>query len=230
MSESGAHGHLPRLRGIYAITPDDPSTSSLVSKVSAALAGGVRLVQYRNKLADKSLAHEQAACLRRITASVGAMLIVNDDIELALAVSADGVHLGQDDGLMRERPIDLSALRKRAPPVARHKGTFLVGISCYRDMVAARAATAAGADYIAFGSFFPSPTKPLAELAGLPLILEAKQEISLPIVAIGGITAENAPQLIGAGADVLAVISSLFAADDIRRQAQILTSHFSDHA
>ncbi len=188
------------------------------------------MVQYRNKHADRSLAYEQAASLRRITDTAGASLIINDDIELALAVSADGVHLGQDDGLMRVRPIDLSALRKGAPPVTRRDATFLVGISCYNDIVAARAAAAAGADYIAFGSFFPSLTKPHAKLAELSLIRAAKLEIPVPIVAIGGITAENAPQLVAAGADILAVISSLFGADNIRQQAQILTSHFSKNA
>ena len=219
----------PLIRGVYAITPDEPRTVSLTSQVSEALAGGVRLLQYRNKLADKFLARDQASTLRKLTDDAGALLIINDDIELALTVSADGVHLGRDDGRIDGAFVDIDSLRRRASRTAPRNGHFLVGISCYNEMDAARAAVAAGADYIAFGSFFPSPTKPHAARAELSLIGQAKREFSLPVVAIGGITVENTPQLVAAGADAVAVISSLFDANNIRSRAQILSLLFPDN-
>jgi thiamine-phosphate pyrophosphorylase len=217
------------VRGVYAITPDDLDTASLVAKVVEALEGGVRLLQYRNKVASKSLAREQALILRSVTASAGARLIINDDVELALAVSADGVHLGRDDGWVEGTPVDFISLRQRSSQASRTNGPFLIGVSCYNEMGAAKAAARAGADYIAFGSFFPSQTKPRAARAELSLIGRAKQEFLLPVVAIGGITLENTPQLIAEGVDAVAVISSLFDADDIRLRAQLFTSHFADN-
>lgn len=214
------------IRGVYAITLDEPRTESLIYKVSEVLAGGVRLIQYRNKLANKSLARVQAAKLRKLTQDAGARLIINDDIELALEVSADGVHLGRDEGCVHGAFVDINLLRQRASQTSPGNRQFLFGISCYNELDAARAAAAAGADYIAFGSFFPSPTKPDAARAELSLIRHAKQEFSLPVVAIGGITAENAPQLIVAGADAIAVISSLFDTDNIRSRAQLFSSLF----
>lgn len=213
------------IRGVYAITPDECDTASLLSKVESALSGGVRLLQYRNKLASRSLALEQARALRKLTNSVAATLIVNDNIELALDVSADGVHLGRNDC----GGIDLDALRRRAATSARENRQFLIGISCYDSMDAAKEASAAGADYIAFGSFFPSPTKPGATRAAMSLLLRAKEELALPVVAIGGITMENTPQLLAAGADAIAVITSLFDIANIRRQAQSFSSHFAEH-
>jgi thiamine-phosphate pyrophosphorylase len=217
------------VRGVYAITPDEPRTASLAAKVGEALAGGVRLLQYRNKLASKSLARDQAFALRSITAGAGARLIINDDVELALAVSADGVHLGRDDGRIDGTMIDFNSLRLRSSQTPRPNGPFLIGVSCYNEIDTARAAAAAGADYIAFGSFFPSPTKPCAARAELSLIRCAKEEFSLPVVAIGGITVENAPQLRTAGADAIAVISSLFEAGNIRSRAQSFTLLFADN-
>jgi thiamine-phosphate pyrophosphorylase len=217
------------IRGVYAITPDERITASLASRVSEALAGGVRLLQYRNKLADKFVLREQASALRKLTHDAGAQLIINDDIELALAVSADGVHLGRDDRRAGGALVDIGLIRQRAAQTGRHRGPFFVGISCYNEVDAARDAVAAGADYIAFGSFYPSPTKPSATHAELALIRNAKREFSLPVVAIGGITLENAPQLIVAGADAIAVISSLFHTDNVRSRAQFFSSLFSDH-
>lgn len=214
------------IRGVYAITSDETDTAKMIVDVEKALAGGVRLVQYRNKSAPGPLAREQALALRALTASAGALLIVNDDIELALAVSADGVHLGRSDGIDRVLN-DMNAIRLRA--VRKKSAEFLIGLSCYNEMARARMAATAGADYIAFGSFFYSSTKPGAIRADLSLIRDAKQEFSLPVVAIGGVTLENAPQLLAAGADSVAVISSLFDADNISLQAHLFSSLFPEN-
>lgn len=219
----------PIIRGLYAITPDEARTNRLIAQVSEALAGGVRLLQYRNKLADKDLALEQASALRKLTAEFGAALIINDDVELAMTVSADGVHLGRDDAPIGGAFVTFDSLRQRASSIKPRKVPFVVGVSCYDNIEAARVAVAAGADYIAFGSVFPSPSKPVATRADLSLIGQARREFSLPLVAIGGITVENAPQLVAAGADAVAVISSLFGANDIRSQAQLFSSLFANH-
>ena len=184
-----------KLRGLYAITPETPD---LVDKVRQALDGGVALLQYRRKRRDLEEARAVAALARRHRVP----LIVNDDVELALELGADGVHLGRDDG-------DLGAARRRLP------GRIL-GASCYNDADLARRAIDAGADYVAFGSVFVSPTKPAAVRA--PLALFAT-ELEVPLCAIGGITLENAPRLLEAGADLLAVLSDLFDASDIAARA-----------
>ena len=194
------------LRGLYAVTPEDHLLPRLSALVEAALEGGVRLVQYRGKSAPPPLRRSMAAELLRICHARGAWLIVNDDLPLALEIGADGVHLGRDDG-------DLAAAR-----AALGAGRIL-GVSCYNEMARAKAAAAAGADYIAFGSVFRSPTKPQAVHAPLSLITEAKQRFGLPVAAIGGITLDNAPQVIAAGADLLAVISDLFDPMDIGARA-----------
>jgi thiamine-phosphate pyrophosphorylase len=185
-----------RLRGLYAITPEGPG---VVEKVRQALQGGIALLQYRRK---KQHSLEEARVLLALARRNHVPFIVNDDVELALALDADGVHLGRDDG-------DLAAARKRL------KGK-LVGASCYDRLDEARAALAAGADYVAFGSVFPSPTKPSAVRAPLSLF---DHDFPKPVCAIGGITLQNAPQVIAAGADLVAVISDLFDAPDIARQA-----------
>jgi thiamine-phosphate pyrophosphorylase len=184
-----------KLRGLYAITPETPD---LVDKVRQALDGGVALLQYRRKRRDLEEARAVAALARRHRVP----LIVNDDVELALELGADGVHLGRDDG-------DLGAARRRLP------GRIL-GASCYNDAALARRAIDAGADYVAFGSVFASPTKPAAVRA--PLALFAT-ELEVPLCAIGGVTLENAPRLLEAGADLLAVLSDLFDASDIAARA-----------
>jgi thiamine-phosphate pyrophosphorylase len=184
-----------KLRGLYAITPETPD---LVDKVRQALDGGVALLQYRRKRRDLEEARAVAALARRHRVP----LIVNDDVELALELGADGVHLGRDDG-------DLGAARRRLP------GRIL-GASCYNDAALARRAIDAGADYVAFGSVFASPTKPASVRA--PLALFAT-ELEVPLCAIGGITLENAPRLLEAGADLLAVLSDLFDASDIAARA-----------
>ena len=195
------------LRGLYAVTPDDHLLPRLSALVGSALAGGVRLVQYRNKHATPSLRRAQAAELLRPCRGHGARLIINDDLGLALELGADGVHLGRDDGDLRKARAALGPER-------------ILGVSCYDDLAAAAAAAAAGADYLAFGSVFASGTKPLAPRASLDLLGEAKRRFALPIAAIGGITLANAGEAIAAGADMLAVITDLFDAMDIAARAR----------
>ncbi len=225
-----SHATTP-IRGVYAITPDELNTTVLCAQVGQALAGGVRLLQYRNKAADFELALEQARALRGLTTAAGACLIVNDDVDLAIMVRADGVHLGRDDLPTHMNAADFSAIRQNAAGFLAAGTAFLIGVSCYGQMELARSAIAAGADYVAFGAFFSSATKPLAVRAELSLIAEAKQAFTQPVVAIGGITIENAPQLVEAGVDAIAVISSLFCGegDEIRARARGLTSIFDRH-
>lgn len=186
------------LRGLYAITPPD------LSRVEAALAAGaVCALQYRAKDADAPRRLREARHLAQLCRAHGVSLIVNDDVELALAVDAAGAHLGRDDG-------DLAAARARLPG-------RLLGASCYDRPELARRAVAAGADYVAFGSVFDSPTKPAAVRA--PLALFAL-DVGVPKVAIGGITLDNAPRVLAAGADCLAVITDLFDAADVAARAR----------
>lgn len=191
--------HWPR-RGLYAITPDDNDTPRLLGRVEAVLAAGTAWLQYRNKAADEGLRAEQARQLLPLCRRHGVPLIVNDDWRLAAAIGADGAHLGEGDG-------ELAVARAALPAGA------LLGASCYADVDMARRAAAEGADYIAFGAFFPSPTKPNARRASLELLGQAA-DLNLPRVAIGGITPDNARPLVEAGADLLAVISGVFDAAD----------------
>jgi thiamine-phosphate pyrophosphorylase len=199
--------------GVYAITPETPDTERLLTQVEAALAGGVAAVQYRDKSGDVARRHEQASELVALCRRFGVPLIVNDDLRLADLADADGVHLGRDDGSLREARIILG------------KGRF-IGASCYQNLELAQAAQAAGADYVAFGSFFASPTKPAAARADLDLLRAATAVIQVPLVAIGGITLANASPLLDAGADSLAVLSALFDAPDIRTAARDLNQLF----
>jgi thiamine-phosphate pyrophosphorylase len=195
------------IRGLYAVTPDTHDTPDLVRKVTAAIAGGATLVQYRNKIAPPDLRLEQATALKAVCRERGALLLVNDFVDLARAVDADGVHLGKDDGAAGQARAVLGADK-------------LIGISCYRSLETARAAEAGGADYVAFGSFFPSMVKPGAVRAPPELLTQAGETVTVPVVAIGGITAENGGALVRAGAAALAVISAVFAAEDIEAAAR----------
>jgi len=203
------------LRGLYAVTPDLADTAELSRRVEQALLGGVHLLQYRNKTADAALRRAQASALHAACRRHGARLVINDDLALALDLGADGAHLGREDG-------DLVAARAALGPGR------LLGVSCYDEMERAREAAHIGADYVAFGSFFASPTKPAAARAPLSLPAAAKRELGLPVCAIGGITLQNAPLLIAAGADLLAVISDLFEAPDIRARAAAFHSLFPE--
>ena len=200
------HARAAGIAGLYAVTPDVADTALLVRKVAAAIRGGAAVVQYRNKAADAPLRLEQARALARLPAMRDALLIVNDDAAVAAAVGADGVHLGEDDAA-------IDAARAFVGPER------LIGVSCYDDAARARTAVAAGADYIAFGSFFASTTKPAARRADRALLREAKT-LGVPVVAIGGITGANARTLFDAGADAVAVIADVFAHDSDERIAR----------
>ncbi len=203
------------VRGLYAVTPDTSDIERLVVAVSSAISGGARIVQYRNKTASQALAREQAGALKGVCAGRGAALIVNDSIDLALEIDADGVHLGGEDGSCVEA-------RKTLGP------TKLLGISCYDRIELAREATRDGADYVAFGSFFPSRVKPGAVRAPLELLTQAASELAVPVVAIGGITSVNAVELIRAGADAVAVISAVFDAVDVSAAARSFEALFGE--
>ena len=197
---------LPPLRGLYAVTPDVPDGARLLRDVAAALDGGCRWLQYRDKLSATSERRMRAEALLALCRQHGAALVINDDLALARAIDAHGVHLGRDDG-------DLAAARAVLGP-----GRVL-GASCYDDFAAACRAAATGADYVAFGAVYDSPTKPAATRAGLELFARSSTELSVPACAIGGITLDNAPPVIAAGAGLLAVISDLFSAPDIAARA-----------
>jgi len=190
------------MRGLYAITPDLADTEALARKVEQALKAGVAMLQYRNKMLSRDQRLLQAKALAPLARGYGVPFIVNDDLEIALSVGANGAHLGRDDG-------ELEAARSRL-------AGKILGASCYADLEKARAAVRAGANYVAFGSVYPSPTKPGAPRAPLGLF---RNDLGVPLCAIGGITLENAPALIAAGASLLAVISDLFDATDIGERA-----------
>ena len=195
-----------KLRGLYTITPEYADGARLLAELEAALAGGCRIVQYRDKTSTMTERVMRAHALRDLTRRYGAKLLINDDIALCFLVRADGVHLGKDDGnLMAARAI-LGSSR-------------ILGASCYADFTMAETADAAGVDYVAFGAVYPSPTKPEAALAPKDLFFDAKIRLTAASCAIGGITLDNAPPLIAAGADLLAVITDLFSAPDISARA-----------
>lgn len=196
-----------RISGLYAITPDEPDTAELLRKVRLALLGGARVLQYRNKVVAETVRQEQASALRELTREFDVPLIINDDVMLAQRIAADGVHLGGSDGSL----IDARAVLGNGK---------LIGMSCYNRLALAHEAQSRGADYVAFGSFFASTVKPEAVVATPDLLRRAHREISVPLVAIGGITVHNGAQLLELGADALAVISAVFGAKDIQAAAR----------
>lgn len=205
----------PELRGLYAVTPDCADGARLLADVEAALAGGCRVVQYRDKLSTMPEQVNRARALRELTGRFGATLLINDNLALAALIDADGVHLGRDDG-------NLVAARAILGP------DKILGASCYADFAAGQAAAQAGADYIAFGAAYPSPTKPQAANATVGLFFRAKTEIAVPVCAIGGITLANAAPLIAAGVDLIAVITDLFSAPEIAARAAVYQKLFEE--
>lgn len=187
-------------RGVYLITPDEADTARLLERTRPLLAAGATWLQYRNKVADAATRHEQALALQALCAAAGVPLIVNDDAALASAIGAAGVHLGEDDG-------DIATARALLGPGA------IIGASCYDQIELAQRAVAAGASYVAFGAFFPSRSKATTRRAH-PRLLREAAALGVPRVAIGGLTPDNSTPLVESGADLLAVISSVFAADD----------------
>jgi thiamine-phosphate pyrophosphorylase len=196
-----------RINGLYAITPDEQDTAELLCKARLVLLGGASVLQYRNKAADTAMRLEQAWALRELTHEFSVPLIINDDAMLTQQVDADGVHLGGEDG-------SVAAAR------AVLRSGKLIGVSCYNRMALAHQAVRQGADYIAFGSFFASTVKPDAVVASPELLRQARREMAIPLVAIGGITVHNGAQLLEAGADALAVISAVFGVTDIQNAAR----------
>ncbi len=193
-----------KLRGLYAITDTVLAVDSdLAAQVALALEGGARVIQYRDKISSAEKRLETAMAIRECCREHHALFIINDDLELAFHSGADGIHLGRDD-------TDPTAARERLGKDA------IIGLSCYNDLPRALAAQEAGVDYIAFGRFFPSNTKPEAVQADVELLHRARPRLTIPIVAIGGITPENGGSLVEAGADMLAAIHAVFGQPDIR--------------
>ncbi len=200
--------------GLYAITENRPiPLAMLVKRVSLAIDGGAILIQYREKHLPREERGREARALAKLCRERDIPLIINDDIELAAACDAAGVHLGQDDA-------PVSHARQRLGRRA------IIGVSCYNQLERARTAAGTEASYVAFGRFFPSNTKPGAVQALPALLRQARREIKLPIVAIGGITPQNGAELLEAGADLLAVIHGVFGQYDIRAAAQSYAALF----
>nr|WP_164504350.1 thiamine phosphate synthase [Nitrosomonas sp. HPC101] len=197
--------------GLYAITPDIEDTDQLCAMVYHVLAGGVSWLQYRNKVADSRLRFVQATKIHLLCRQFQVPLIVNDHLDLAVEIDAEGLHVGGRD---------------ISPTVARcHLGQDkIIGVSCYNQLDRAIEAEEAGADYVAFGAFYPSMTKTNAHQAPLDLLTAAKKKLGIPVVAIGGIDLDNAKVMIVRGCDAVAVSQALFGARDIQSAAR----HFSE--
>ena len=206
------------IRGLYAIIDSNVvADDKLFTAAVQALQGGARILQYRNKQGDVERCYQQARTLRSVCDEHTAVLIINDDVELALRVAADGVHIGHDDA-------DYQYCRQILGPAA------IIGMSCYNQLDLALSSQQAGADYVAFGSFYPSATKPRAVRADLSLLTTARPQLDIPIVAIGGITIDNGAELIRLGADALAVINGLFNQPDITACAQHFDQLFNHNS
>jgi thiamine-phosphate pyrophosphorylase len=203
------------IRGLYAITPDEADTDLLLAKAEAALQGGISVLQYRNKQAGYKLQIQQASAILLRCKQYQVPFIINDSVELCLALDADGVHVGADDGNIAEVKAKLGANK-------------ILGASCYNRFDLALSAQQAGATYVAFGACFASTTKPHAPVANLDLFKQAKAQLPIPAVAIGGITLLNAPLVIQAGASSIAVINAIFNADDVKLAAQQFAHLFKE--
>jgi len=203
-----------KLRGLYAITDETLIPESVfVATVEQALRGGSSIIQYRDKSDNEAKRLEQASALRSLCNQYDSCLIINDDITLAKAVAADGVHLGEEDVSIEHARLMLGE-------------DAIIGVSCYNQLQRAVEAQAAGADYVAFGAMFTSPTKPNARSASCELISEAKSLLDIPLCAIGGIDKSNVERVIDAGADMTALISSLSSETDIYLTAKYISRLF----
>jgi thiamine-phosphate pyrophosphorylase len=200
--------HASRLRGLYVITDNNLTEQhQLAQAVLSAIKGGARLLQYRDKSGDDEARATTATMLAALCRQHDVTFIINDDVQLAMCSKAHGVHLGQDD-------TGVIAARRQLG------GEAIIGVSCHGDLELARDAENQGADYVAFGRFFPSHTKPDAPAADTQVLTDAARELSIPCVAIGGITPDNGGSLIHAGADMLAVIHGIFGTQDIEAAAR----------
>ncbi len=190
------------LQGLYAITDPELMGADLAEKAEQAILGGIKILQYRNKTASIEQQELEASSLCKLCNKHDVLFIINDNIELAIKVNADGLHLGQKD----------TQLQQARKLLGENK---IIGVTCNNKIEFAQTAQGQGADYVAFGRFFNSLTKPSAPHAELSLLSEARKQITVPIVAIGGITPESAPFLLNEGADMLAVIQGIFGQADI---------------
>ena len=201
------------IKGLYAITPDMADSNSLLLKTQLAIEGGAFMVQYRSKIQDRDVKMQQCAAILRLCREYKIPCIVNDDVDMCRVLEADGVHLGKkDDNIAEVRSI----LGEDA----------IIGSSCYDQLNRAKLAQKEGASYVAFGAMFETYTKPNAPRATLELLREAKSQIQIPIVAIGGITMNNAHDVIETGIDAIAVINSLYESNSINETAETLSSMF----
>jgi thiamine-phosphate pyrophosphorylase len=200
------------IKGLYAVTPEVADNNRLLLLAEQVLSGGARTLQYRDKSSDGARRLTQARLLLQLCRRHDACFIINDDPQLALAVEAHGVHIGRDDARLQQAR---ELLGRDA----------IIGVSCYDDLAMAQQLIAAGADYIAFGEIFPSVSKPDADSASLASV-SAASALGLPVVAIGGITLDNASSVIEAGADAIAVINALFSAADPRQAARCFSDLF----
>ncbi len=202
-----------KLQGLYVITDPALCGTNIINKVEQAISGGAQIVQYRNKAAGQQQQLDEAKALQTLCQKYHRIFIINDDIALAKAVNADGIHLGRTD----------KAIHTAREQLGNEK---IIGVTCHSDLNAAKEAQSQGADYIAFGRFYPSHTKPSAPPAKIDILQQAQSQLQRPIVAIGGITIENAATLITAGADMLAVIHAIFGQENIKQSAQNLSQLF----
>jgi len=201
------------IKGLYAITPDSADLNTLIQKTKSAIEGGAFMVQYRSKIQDRDVKMQQCAAILRLCREYEIPCIVNDDVDMCRILEADGVHLGEkDDNIAEVRHI----LGEDA----------IIGSSCYDQLDRAKSAQKEGASYVAFGAMFPTSTKPNAPRASLALLKEAKREIQIPIVAIGGITVNNAHDVIKTGIDAIAMINSLYEAKSIKETAETFAKMF----
>jgi len=203
------------IKGLYAITDEGLTQEELPGKTRLAIRGGAAIIQYRNKTTDQHQRIQQVHTLLSLCKQHHVPLIINDDTMLAKTTAANGVHLGRDDASIQQAR---AALGSQA----------IIGVSCYNDLQRAITAQRLGADYVAFGSFFPSSTKPDTVCAPIDLLRRAKRKLSIPVVAIGGITPDNAAMLIDAGADAVAVIHGLFGQNDVLAAAADYAKLFSE--
>lgn len=201
------------IKGLYVITPDMADLNTLIHKTKLAIEGGASMVQYRSKMLDRDVKMQQSAAILRLCRQYDVPCVINDDVEMCRILEADGVHLGEKDDNIEE--------------VRRILGEdAIIGSSCYNQLERAKQAQKEGASYVAFGTMFPTPTKPGATRATLALLKEAKREIHIPIVAIGGITMNNAHDVIETGIDAIAVITSLYEAKSIKETAETFLKMF----
>lgn len=207
------------LNGLYVITDTTRfQRDALVEAVSEAIHGGARIVQYRDKSGDAERRRDEAAALAELCRHHGRVFIVNDDVALATEVGADGVHLGREDAPLTDTRARFQAAGLDA----------IIGVSCYADRLRAERAAAEGADYLAFGAMFPSPTKPHAPGAPAEVLGWARERLGRPVCGIGGITAANVGDLMPHRPDMIAVISEVFAAPDIRAAAETMAQAMAD--